>query len=95
MKNKKAKINKPELYLSTHKRREFLRRSVGGVAGAWLTSWPWQQLAAQQDLNPAADDWDPGVVRHLLPAVNESRFLIKASFSQACLLYTSPSPRDS
>ena len=83
MKNKKAKKNRSELYLSAFKRREFLRRSVGGMAGAWLTSWPWQKIAAQQDLNPVADDWDSGVVRHLLPAVNESHILIKASFSQA------------
>lgn len=83
MKNKKARNNKSELYLNAFKRREFLRRSVGGMAGAWLTSWPWQKIAAQQDLNPVADDWDSGVVRHLLPAVNESHILIKASFSQA------------
>ena len=83
MRNKKARNNKSELYLNAFKRREFLRRSVGGMAGAWLTSWPWQKIAAQQDLNPVADDWDSGVVRHLLPAVNESHILIKASFSQA------------
>ena len=60
-----------------------MRKTVGGIAGAWLSTWPWQKLAAQQDLNPAEEDWDSGIVRHLLPAVNESKMLIKASFSRA------------
>ena len=37
---------------------------------------------AQQDLNPIEENWDAGVVRHLLPAVNHSTFLIKASFNR-------------
>lgn len=65
------------------KRRDFLRGSAGGMAGAWLSAWPWQQLAAQQELQPTGDDWDAGLVRHLLPAVNDSRLLIKASFTRA------------
>jgi hypothetical protein len=48
-----------------------------------MSAWPWQKLAAQQDLNPFEEDWDSGIVRHLLPAVNESRILIKASFNRA------------
>jgi hypothetical protein len=75
--------NKSNWYLPPLKRRDFLRGSAGGMAGAWLSAWPWQQLAAQQDLNPVTDDWDAGIVRHLLPAVNESQFLIKTSFTRA------------
>ena len=75
--------NKSNLYLPPLKRRDFLRGSAGSMAGAWLSSWPWQKLAAQQDLNSELDDWDTGIVRHLLPAVNESRILIKTSFSRA------------
>ena len=75
--------NKSNLYLPPLKRRDFLRGSAGSMAGAWLSSWPWQKLAAQQDLNSEPDDWDSGIVRHLLPAVNESRILIKTSFSRA------------
>ena len=78
--NNKTKSN---WYLPPLKRRDFLRGSAGSMAGAWLSAWPWQKLAAQQDLNPVTDNWDSGVVRHLLPAVNESRILIKASFSSA------------
>lgn len=79
----KKNKNRSNLYLSPVKRREFLRKTAGGMAGAWLSTWPWQKLAAQQDLNPAEEDWDSGIVRHLLPAVNESKMLIKASFSRA------------
>ena len=79
-KNNKGKSN---IYLPPLKRRDFLRRSAGGMAGAWLSSWPWQKLAAQQDLNFVSDDWDSGIVTHLLPSVNESRMLIKTSFSRA------------
>ncbi|MDP5002791.1 MAG: twin-arginine translocation signal domain-containing protein [OM182 bacterium] len=75
--------NKLNLYLPPLKRRDFLRGSAGGMAGAMLANWPWQKLVAQQDLNPATDDWDAGILRHLLPAVNESRILIKASFTRA------------
>ena len=74
---KKSKTTS-DLYLPPLKRRDFLRGSAGGMAGAMLATWPWQKLAAQQDLNPVTDNWDSGIVRHLLPAVNESRFLIKA-----------------
>jgi hypothetical protein len=79
----KKNKNRSNLYLSPVKRREFLRKTAGGMAGAWLSTWPWQKLAAQQGLNPAEEDWDSGIVRHLLPAVNESKMLIKASFSRA------------
>ncbi|MDG2251302.1 MAG: alkaline phosphatase D family protein [Gammaproteobacteria bacterium] len=82
-KRKDKNQTKQDLYLPRVKRREFLRASAGGMAGAWMSAWPWQKLAAQQDLNPFEEDWDSGIVRHLLPAVNESRILIKASFNRA------------
>ena len=75
--------NKKDLYLDPIKRRQFLRNSASSMAGVWLSSWPWQKLAAQQDLNGNTDDWDTGIVQHLLPAVNESKMLIKASFTRA------------
>ena len=73
----------PRVYLPQLKRRDFLRGSAGGMAGAWLSFWPWQKLAAQQDLSPINDNWDSGVVRHILPTVNESMILIKVSFAKA------------
>ena len=78
MKNK----NKTEIYLSSRGRRQFLRKGAGSMAGAWLSAWPWHELMAQEDLNPIEENWDAGVVRHLLPAVNHSTFLIKASFNR-------------
>ncbi|MEQ8315541.1 MAG: hypothetical protein RL839_12465 [Gammaproteobacteria bacterium] len=79
MKNNKN----PNPYLHPLKRRQFLKRSAGAMGGAWLSAWPWQQLMAQQSLANASDGWDAGLVRHLLPAVNDSHFLIKASFTRA------------
>ena len=64
------------------KRRDFLRNSAGAMASTWLSAWPWQKIAAQESLRTGTDDWDAGLVRHLLPAVNETRFLIKASFTR-------------
>ena len=72
-KRKDKNQTKQDLYLPRVKRREFLRASAGGMAGAWMSAWPWQKLAAQQGLDPVEEDWDSGIVRHLLPAVNESR----------------------
>lgn len=79
MKNNKN----PNPYLHPLKRRQFLKGSAGAMGGAWLSAWPWQQLMAQQSLANASDGWDAGLVRHLLPAVNDSHFLIKASFTRA------------
>lgn len=62
-------------------RRRFLRATAGGAAGAWLGSWPWRILLAQQAGSTVAEDWDAGQVRHLLPGVSESRMLLKASFA--------------
>ena len=68
-------------YLHPLKRRQFLRGSAGAMGGAWLSSWPWQKLAAQQQL-ASDDDWDAGLVNHLLPAVDDAHFLIKTSFAR-------------
>lgn len=83
MAKNKNKKNTWNWYLPPGNRRDFLRKTAGGMAAAWLSTWPAQKLAAQQDLAPENDDWDSGLVQHLLPAVNESRFLIKASFTRA------------
>src|SRR5688572_23813989 len=50
-------------------RRQFLTNTLGG-AGVLL--------AGQQ----AEKSWDPGVVRHLLPAVSHDRLLLKTSFDR-------------
>ena len=88
--NKKNHLNKRARYSSVKhfkyssphlKRRDFLRGSAGAMGGAWLATWPWETLLAQQNLDPGTrGDWDAGRVRHLLPAVNDSCMLIKASF---------------
>lgn len=77
------KKNKNNFYLSAKQRRAFLKGSAGAMAGAWLSSWPWQKLSAQQKLAPIEDTWGRGPLLHLLPAVNESRMLIKASFDRS------------
>ena len=74
------------VYLHSQQRRAFLKGSAGAMAGAWLAGWPWQKLHAQQQLAPIEhdwnDNWDKGALLHLLPAVNESRILLKASFNR-------------
>ncbi|MEQ8953930.1 MAG: alkaline phosphatase D family protein [Gammaproteobacteria bacterium] len=45
-----------------------------------MGSWPWQAMLAQQ-ASPADENWGNGVVRHLLPTVNDSRLLLKTSFT--------------
>ena len=79
--SKKGKNN--SILSFTNSRRYFLRKSAGGIAGAWLSTWPWQQIMAQQSADTGEADWDSGFVRHLLPAVNHSTFLIKVSFSKS------------
>jgi len=39
-------------------------------------------VLAARALPPQAREWDPGLVRHLLPTASSSRILLKASFSQ-------------
>ena len=60
-------------------RRKFLAKSAGGLSAALLNSWPLHAMAAQGLPIPVTDNWDSGIVRHLLPAVSDSRMLIKCS----------------
>ena len=60
-------------------RRRFLAGSAGALGAAVFGRLPLDLLAAQA-APPAAQDWDAGRVRHLLPAVSDSRLLLKASF---------------
>ena len=60
-------------------RRRFLAGSAGALGAAVFGRLP-LDLLAEQGAPPAAQDWDAGRVRHLLPAVSDSRLLLKASF---------------
>ena len=60
-------------------RRRFLAGSAGALGAAVFGRLP-LDLLAEQGAPPAVDDWDTGRVRHLLPAVSDSRLLLKASF---------------
>ena len=62
-------------------RRQFLARSSGTLAATCFSQLP-LGVMAQQAATPASDDWDRGVVRHLLPTVGDSRILLKASFGR-------------
>src|SRR5438552_5723638 len=59
-------------------RRRFL---AGGFGATILAAMPADLFAAAGD-PPSAPSRDRGQVRHLLPAVNDSRILIKASFAR-------------
>ena len=53
------------------------RRFIATVASA-------SGLAALPKIATSADDnWDAGLLAHLIPAANHNRFAIKASFTQA------------
>ncbi len=60
-------------------RRRFLAGSAGALGAAVFGRLP-LDLLAEQGAPPAVEDWDTGRVRHLLPAVSDSRLLLKASF---------------
>jgi hypothetical protein len=60
-------------------RRRFLRGTATGMAAAMLGGWPLRQLSAQSLITATQDDWDAGVVLHLLPTVSDTRMLIKIS----------------
>ena len=62
-------------------RRRFLAGSAGALGAAFFGKLP-LDLLAEQGAPPAARDWDAGRVRHLLPAVSDSRVLLKASFDR-------------
>src|SRR6266700_1442977 len=61
--------------MSSINRRDFLRASSAAALGMGVPAEAFAQTAAA----PGAR-WDAGSVRHLLPAVSDSRMLIKASF---------------
>jgi hypothetical protein len=58
-------------------RRTFLRRSAAVTLALGL---PDDLIAQAATAAAPAGNWDAGAVRHLLPAVSDSRMLIKASF---------------
>ena len=62
-------------------RRAFLAGSAGAMGAAVFGGVP-LGLLAEQGAPPAAQGWDSGQVRHLLPQVSDSRMLIKASFTR-------------
>jgi len=59
-------------------RREFLRASTAAVLSAAVPVDLFAQAAGAPSVSSSA--WDSGSVSHLLPAVSDSRMLIKASF---------------
>src|SRR5262245_9423853 len=59
-------------------RRDFLR---GTAATAFALSAHPDLLA--QSVAPPSANWNSGSVRHLLPTVNDTRILLKASFASA------------
>src|SRR6516162_8199773 len=65
-------------------RRNFL---TGGMGAAVLASLAADTFAQRGD-PPPQKNWDSGQVRHLLPTVNDTKMLIKASFHQS--LTTAP-----
>ena len=62
-------------------RRRFLAGSAGALGAAVFGRLP-LDLLAEQGAPPPAADWDAGSVRHLLPAVSDTRLLLKASFDR-------------
>ena len=62
-------------------RRRFLAGGAGALGAAVFGHWPLDRLQAEA-APPQAADWDMGWVRHLLPSVNDSRILLKASFER-------------
>ncbi len=50
--------------------------------GALVATWPASALGQHASSARTTDRWDAGRVRHLLPTVSDSRFLIKTSFTQ-------------
>jgi hypothetical protein len=61
-------------------RRSFLKGT--GATGLLLNAHPDLMASAARAATPAQSAWNPGQVRHILPAVSDSRMLIKASFAQ-------------
>jgi hypothetical protein len=62
-------------------RRSFLAGTAGAMGAAFFGRFPLGAMA-EQGAPPAAQGWDAGIVRHLLPTVSDSRILVKASFER-------------
>ncbi len=58
-------------------RRDFL---LGSMGAAILASWPADSFGQPRAPSSSAA-WDSGRLRHLLPAVSDTRMLVKASFA--------------
>ena len=61
-------------------RRRFLAGSAGAMGAAFFGRFPLEAMA--QEAPPAAQGWDAGNVRHILPTVSDSRILLKVSFDR-------------
>jgi hypothetical protein len=62
----------------TWDRREFLAGSAGAMGAAFFGDVHLELLGSSSP--PTQSRWDPGIVRHLLPSVSDTRILLKASF---------------
>ena len=71
-------------------RRRFLAGSAGALGAAVFGRLPLGAMVAQ-GAPPAAQGWDAGAVRHLLPTVSDSRIFLKVSFERR--LSTAPTLR--
>ncbi len=67
-------------YRKSVDRRRFLAGSIGAMGATLFGRFPLE--AAAQESVPVAQNWDAGLVNHLLPTVNDTRILLKASFSR-------------
>ena len=62
-------------------RRRFLAGTAGAMGAAFFGRFPLEAMVGQ-GAPPAAQGWDAGLVRHLLPTVSDSRILLKVSFDR-------------
>ena len=62
-------------------RRRFLAGTAGAMGAAFFGRFSLGAMA-EQGAPPAAQGWDAGLVRHLLPTVSDSRMLLKVSFDR-------------
>ena len=62
-------------------RRRFLAGTAGAMGTAFFGRFPLETMV-EPGAPPAAQAWDAGLVRHLLPTVSDSRILLKVSFDR-------------
>src|SRR3981081_3240390 len=67
--------------MSDTRRRDFLRASAAAALSAAVPAELFAQAERAQSAPGAV--WDPGLLKHLLPTVADTRMLIKASFRAA------------